>query len=112
MKARHTGGTPTAEVGARPLSRRSVLSAGLLGGAAAALGACSTPTGATSLPKGPDLVIGANLEMTGEYGDIGSATWDALNIVANSYNNRGLIVNGKLTSIRVLPVQDNQSKPN
>ena len=111
MKARRTGGTPTAEVDARPVSRRSVLSAGLLGGAAAALGACATQMSPSSLPKGPDLVIGANLEMTGEYADIGQATWDALNIVANSYNNQGLIVDGKLTGIKVLPVMDNASKP-
>ncbi|HKD99026.1 MAG TPA: ABC transporter substrate-binding protein [Micromonosporaceae bacterium] len=96
------------------LSRRSLLSAALLGGAAAAAGACASPVAAgRSVPNGPDLLVGVNLELTGLNGPIGRDQLIAINIAINSINQDGFVVDGLRRRIRLAAAPfDNKSDPN
>jgi branched-chain amino acid transport system substrate-binding protein len=94
------------------LSRRSVLSLGAFGATAAALSACGTPTiGSATPPNGPDLVIGACLELSGPNQIIGSAQQDALTIVQGMIQDQGGFVVGGYTRQVKLVVLDNQGDP-
>jgi branched-chain amino acid transport system substrate-binding protein len=107
-----SGGTQWVGNTAAPiLSRRSVLSVGVLAAAAAALAACSTSGDTAAGPPGPDLVIGANLELSGQYASLGDAQWDALNIAVDTINDSGFMVNGRPTTVRLIPAVDNQGDP-
>jgi branched-chain amino acid transport system substrate-binding protein len=95
------------------MTRRSLLSATLLGGAAAAMGACADPVGTGSgAPDGPDLLIGVNLELSGLNGAIGKDQLTAINIAMNSINQDGFVVGGLRRRIRfAAPPIDNKSNP-
>ncbi len=96
----------------RRLSRRSVLSIGALSAAGAALSACGTPSvGAASPPSGPDLVVGACLELSGTYRVVGQAQNDALSIVASMVQDQGGFVIGGRTRQVKLVVIDNAGDP-
>jgi branched-chain amino acid transport system substrate-binding protein len=102
-----------ARAGAPALSRRSLLSTSLLGGAAAALAACSRPSGTTSspqMPAGDDLVVGASLELTGTGAVVGVAQRKAVTIAQDKINSTGVVVAGALRRVRVT-IRDNASDP-
>lgn len=105
--------------GARPaqvsgVTRRSLLSAGLFGTAAAALGACAVSTAApdTAPPAGPDLILGANLELSGLNAAVGRDQVAALNIIIKSINQTGFVAGGLTRRVRLATVLDNGSDPN
>jgi branched-chain amino acid transport system substrate-binding protein len=95
------------------LSRRSLLTAGLLG-SAAVLGACGNRdagigTG-TQLPAGDDLVIGASLELTGSGAIVGVAQRKAITIAQNKLNSTGVVVGNQVRRVQVT-IKDNGSDP-
>jgi branched-chain amino acid transport system substrate-binding protein len=98
---------------AAPLSRRGLLTAGLLGGAAA-LGGCATRTtdalGTGQLPQGPDLFVGASLELTGSGAIVGVAQRKAITIAQNKINSTGIVVDNQVRRVQVA-IQDNASDP-
>jgi branched-chain amino acid transport system substrate-binding protein len=101
--------------GGRPplvVSRRSVLSLGALGAAAAALSACGSPAiGSTVPPDGPDLVVGACLELSGPNKIVGQAQLDAIGIVQSTIQDQGgFVVGGFTRQVRVITM-DNQGDP-
>ncbi len=94
------------------LSRRSVLSLGAFGAAAAALSACgSAKIGTASPPDGPDLVVGACLELSGPNKVVGLAQQLALTIVQSIFQDQGGFVVGGFTRQIRLVVLDNQGDP-
>lgn len=93
------------------VSRRTLLSASVFGTAAAALGACTTTAAGTPPPsRGPDLVIGAALELSGPNLVVGTAQSFALSIIRDTINERGFVVGGHTRNVRLI-VLDNQSDP-
>ncbi len=94
------------------LSRRSVLSLGAFGAAAAALSACGSPSiGAAVPPNGPDLVVGACLELSGPNKIVGQAQKDALLIVQSMVQDQGgFVVGGYTRQVRLIAT-DNQGDP-
>src|SRR5215467_7955957 len=94
------------------LSRRSLLSAALLGGAAAAVGACADPLVGRSVSDGPDLLIGLNLELSGLNGPIGRDQLSGINIAMNAINQDGFVVAGLRRRVRLAAKAfDNKSNP-
>jgi branched-chain amino acid transport system substrate-binding protein len=104
---RHTDSTPG-------LTRRSVLTVGVLGAVTAAAAACTRPTSSTraaqNLPTGADLVFGASLELTGSGAVAGTAQQRALKIAEDALNTNGVTVGGTVRQVRVT-VRDNRSDP-
>ena len=92
------------------VSRRTILSAGLFGSAAAALGACSTPIGGSSLPAGSDLVVGACLELSGNNQNVGTEQAYALSIIRDAINERGVAIGAAMRKVRLV-LADTQSDP-
>lgn len=85
------------------LSRRSLLSAAVLGGAAAAVAACADPlVGGSSTPNGADLLIGVNLELSGLNGPIGRDQLNGVNIAIDSINQDGFVVAGRRRRVRLV----------
>lgn len=105
--------TPTASGLASRLSRRSLFAASLLGGATVLTGCSSRlEIGSTTadVPGGPDLVIGASLELTGDGSLVGKSQQDAIQIAQDKINSTGIIVNNRRCQVKVL-VNDNGSDP-
>ena len=97
--------TPTASGLASRLSRRSLLAASLLGGATVLTGCGSRlEIGSTTgnLPAGPDLVIGASLELTGNGSLVGKSQQNAIQIAQDKINSTGVVVNGRRCQLKVL----------
>jgi branched-chain amino acid transport system substrate-binding protein len=92
------------------VSRRTLLQAGLFGSAAAALGACSTTVGGATLPPGPDLVVGACLELSGNNQNVGTEQAYALSIIRDTINERGVAIGGARRKLRLV-LADTQSDP-
>jgi len=94
------------------LSRRSLLSAGLFGTAAATLAACSAHIiGATAPPEGDDIVIATDLELSGNNLVVGKAQWNAIKIIAGNINANGFVAGGRTRKITLLSPFDNLSDP-
>jgi branched-chain amino acid transport system substrate-binding protein len=95
-------------------SRRSVLTAGLLGAVAVTVDACSRRTNTApapqSLPRGDDLVFGACLELTGVGSVAGTAQQRALKIAQDMLNVNGVTIGGTLRKVQVT-VRDTGSDP-
>ena len=92
------------------LSRRSLLQAGVLGSTAAAVAACSTRVGGAALPAGPDLVVGACLELSGINQNVGTEQAYALTIIRDTINERGVAIGGAMRKVRLV-LADTQSDP-
>jgi branched-chain amino acid transport system substrate-binding protein len=89
-----------------------MLSLGAFGAAAAALSACGTPSiGASIPPDGPDLIVGACLELSGPNQIIGLGQQEALKIVQGMIQDQGGFVVGGFTRQVKLVVMDNQGDP-
>lgn len=94
------------------MSRRSFLSAAMLGGAAATLSACASPiASAQSAADGPDMLIGACLEMSGLSAAIGQNQKAAIDVAIDSVNQNGFVVGGLSRRLRLVSLLDNQSNP-
>jgi branched-chain amino acid transport system substrate-binding protein len=107
--SRPTGTGPDQTTG---ISRRSLLSAGLLGAAGAALSACSSPALGPSTPSsGDSLVIGTNLELSGRSLVVGTAQWNGIKIVVDTINAGGFVAGGRTRKIVLAPPFDNLSDP-
>jgi len=94
------------------LSRRSVLSAGMFGVVAAGLAGCgrqSNPA-AAGRPQGPDLVLGACLELTGSGSTVGLAAEHGLTIARDRLNTVGVSVAKSVRTVTVI-VKDSASDP-
>ncbi len=94
------------------MSRRSLLSASLLGAAGTALAACSpNSVGAPLAPDGDALVIGLNLELSGHSLVIGQAALNSIRIIVNNINVTGFVAGGRTRKINILSPYDNLSEP-
>jgi branched-chain amino acid transport system substrate-binding protein len=95
------------------VSRRTLLAAGLLGGAAA-LGACATRTNritvGTQLPEGEDLWVGVSLELTGTGALVGLSQRKAVTIAQDTLNSSRVIMGNQIRRIQV-SIKDNASDP-
>jgi branched-chain amino acid transport system substrate-binding protein len=95
-------------------SRRSLLTAGLLGAVAATVDACSRRTNTVptpqSLPRGEDLVFGACLELTGFGSVAGTAQQRALKIAQGMLNINGVTVGRTVRSVQVI-IKDSGGDP-
>jgi branched-chain amino acid transport system substrate-binding protein len=84
-----------------------------LGGAAVLTGCSSRLNiGSTTahLPAGPDLVIGASLELTGSGSLVGKSQRNAIEIAQDKINSNRIIVNNRRCRVQVL-INDNGSDP-
>ncbi len=95
------------------LTRRAILTAGLLGPVAAVAAGCGSRTdsaAAVTLPRGEDLVIGACLDLTGSASVAGVAAQRGLQVARDKLNQSGLAAGGASHQIRLVPV-DTASDP-
>jgi branched-chain amino acid transport system substrate-binding protein len=93
------------------MGRRSLLGIGMAGAISGLAGCGTIRTGIDdTLPAGPDLLIGACLELTGANAIVGTSAKRGLQVALDQINADGLRINGKRCKIR-LDIQDNKSSP-
>ncbi len=93
------------------LPRRTLLGAGFAGTIAALAGCADQRIGTQdNLPSGPDLVVGACLELTGANAVVGGSARRGLQVALDEINADGLRIGGKRRKIQLL-IRDTQSDP-
>jgi branched-chain amino acid transport system substrate-binding protein len=101
--------------GARRLSRRSLLAAGMFGTVAAAVAACGENDsdamgGAVPMPRGSDLVVGVCLDISGSGAAVGQAQQRGLQVALDRLNQSGVTVGNTTRQVRLI-VKDTGSDP-